>query len=99
MVRRRFFSAVSNHESLGPILRDAAKTPLLRMRRETCEQEQKLRPREFDHDDVLRVAFEQFWRKGVRGTSLSDIARDAGVQRGSLYNAFGSKEALFLCAY
>ena len=58
-----------------------------------------MRPREFDHDDVLRVAFEQFWRKGVRGTSLSDIARDAGVQRGSLYNAFGSKEALFLIAY
>ena len=45
------------------------------------------------------IAFDQFWRKGVRGTSLSDIARDAGVQRGSLYNAFGSKEALFLCAY
>ncbi|PJG53335.1 TetR/AcrR family transcriptional regulator [Bradyrhizobium forestalis] len=58
-----------------------------------------MRPREFDHDDVLRVAFDQFWRKGVRGTSLSDIARDAGVQRGSLYNAFGSKEALFLQAY
>jgi AcrR family transcriptional regulator len=58
-----------------------------------------LRPREFDHDDVLRIAFDQFWRNGVRGTSLSDIARDAGVQRGSLYNAFGSKEALFLQAY
>ncbi|MGQ0680789.1 TetR/AcrR family transcriptional regulator [Bradyrhizobium sp.] len=58
-----------------------------------------MRPREFDHDEVLRIAFEQFWRKGVRGTSLSDIARDAGVQRGSLYNAFGSKEALFLVAY
>jgi len=58
-----------------------------------------LRPREFDHDDVLRIAFDQFWRKGVRGTSLSDIARDAGVQRGSLYNAFGSKESLFLRAY
>jgi TetR/AcrR family transcriptional regulator, transcriptional repressor for nem operon len=58
-----------------------------------------LRPREFDHDEVLRIAFDQFWRKGVRGTSLSDIARDAGVQRGSLYNAFGSKESLFLCAY
>ena len=58
-----------------------------------------MRPREFDHDDVLRIAFDQFWRKGVRGTSLSDIARDAGVQRGSLYNAFGSKEALFLQAY
>ena len=58
-----------------------------------------MRPREFDHDDVLRIAFDQFWRKGVRGTSLADIARDAGVQRGSLYNAFGSKEALFLVAY
>jgi len=58
-----------------------------------------LRPREFDHDDVLRIAFEQFWRNGVRGTSLSDIARETGVQRGSLYNAFGSKEALFLVAY
>jgi TetR/AcrR family transcriptional regulator, transcriptional repressor for nem operon len=58
-----------------------------------------VRPREFDHDDVLRIAFDQFWRKGVRGTSLADIARDAGVQRGSLYNAFGSKQALFLVAY
>ncbi|MGT2503934.1 TetR/AcrR family transcriptional regulator [Bradyrhizobium guangxiense] len=58
-----------------------------------------MRPREFDHDEVLRIAFDQFWRKGVRGASLSDIAREAGVQRGSLYNAFGSKEALFLQAY
>lgn len=58
-----------------------------------------MRPREFDHDEVLRIAFEQFWRNGVRGTSLADIARDAEVQRGSLYNAFGSKEALFLAAY
>jgi len=58
-----------------------------------------VRPREFDHDEVLRIAFDQFWRRGVRGTSLSDIARDAGVQRGSLYNAFGSKQALFLSAY
>ncbi|OAF07661.1 TetR family transcriptional regulator [Bradyrhizobium centrolobii] len=58
-----------------------------------------MRPREFDNDDVLRIALDRFWRNGVRGTSLSDIARDAGVQRGSLYNAFGSKEALFLRAY
>jgi len=62
-------------------------------------EEKDVRPREFDQEDVLRVAFEQFWRKGVRGTQLSDIAREAGVQRGSLYNAFGSKEALFLTAY
>jgi TetR/AcrR family transcriptional regulator, transcriptional repressor for nem operon len=66
---------------------------------ELWDRGENVRPREFDHDDLLRIAFDQFWRKGVRGTSLSDIARDAGVQRGSLYNAFGSKEALFLCAY
>lgn len=58
-----------------------------------------MRPREFDDDEVLRIAFEQFWRNGVRGTSLSDIAREAKVQRGSLYNAYGSKQALFLTAY
>lgn len=58
-----------------------------------------MRPRQFNDQEVLRIAFEQFWRKGVRGTSLAEIARDAGVQRGSLYNAFGSKEALFLSAY
>jgi TetR/AcrR family transcriptional regulator, transcriptional repressor for nem operon len=62
-------------------------------------EERKLRPREFDNDHVLRIAFDQFWRKGARGTSFSDIAREAGVQRGSLYNAFESKEALFLIAY
>jgi hypothetical protein len=32
MVSRRFFSAVSNHEMYVAVLRDAAKTPLLRMR-------------------------------------------------------------------
>lgn len=58
-----------------------------------------MRPRQFDDAEVLRIAFDRFWRSGVRGTSLTDIARDAGVQRGSLYNAFGSKEALFLAAY
>src|SRR3954451_8466460 len=74
-------------------------TFLARVRAGLRPEERNLRPREFDHDDVLRVAFDQFWRKGVRGASLSDIARDAGVQRGSIYNAFGSKESLFLCAY
>src|SRR5690242_20762527 len=72
-----------------------ASSNTVRCRDKECD----VRPREFDHDEVLRIAFEQFWRKGVRVTSLADIARDAGVQRGSLYNAFGSKEALFLVAY
>jgi hypothetical protein len=32
MVRRRFFSAVSNHEDVWPILRDVRKSALLRTR-------------------------------------------------------------------
>jgi TetR/AcrR family transcriptional repressor of nem operon len=59
----------------------------------------QVRPRQFDDAKVLRQAFEQFCRKGVRGTNLSDIAAEVGVLRGSLYNAYGSKEALFLRAY
>lgn len=58
-----------------------------------------MRPRQFQEDELLALAFDSFWRKGVRGTSLADIAREAGMQRGSLYNAYGSKEALFLKAY
>lgn len=58
-----------------------------------------MRPREFDEADVLRIAFEAFRRKGVQAASLTEIAREAGVQRGSLYNAYGSKQALFLLAY
>ncbi len=36
-----------------------------------------------------------FWRKGYEGTSLSDLTKAVGVNRPSLYAAFGDKEALF----
>ncbi len=39
-----------------------------------------------------------FWRQGYEGTSLSDLTRELGVTRPSLYAAFGSKEELFLKA-
>lgn len=58
-----------------------------------------MRPRQFDETEVLRIAFDRFRRQGVHATSLADIAREAGTQRGSLYHAYGSKETLFLTAY
>jgi AcrR family transcriptional regulator len=48
---------------------------------------------------VLDDALALFWRQGVAATSMIDLAAATGVQRGSLYNAYGDKEAIFLRAF
>jgi AcrR family transcriptional regulator len=55
--------------------------------------------RQFDEDEMLADALEIFWRKGLAGTSMIDLAQATGIQRGSLYNAYGDKEQLFLLAF
>ncbi len=53
------------------------------------------RTREFDTDRALERALQVFWCQGYEGTSIEDVVQATGVQRGSLYAAFGSKEGLY----
>lgn len=53
------------------------------------------RPRSFDINEALDRAMEVFWRKGYEGASLPDLTEAMGINRPSLYAAFGNKESLF----
>ena len=56
------------------------------------------RPRAFDVEDALDKALLLFWRKGFLGTSISDLTEAMGINRPSLYAAFGNKESLLRLA-
>ena len=45
-------------------------------------------------EDIRRAAWELFSQFGVDKVSIADIARKAGVSQATIYNNFGSKEAL-----
>lgn len=56
------------------------------------------RPREYDREAALSAATRTFHRQGYAGTSLHDLASAMKMNRPSLYNAFGDKEALYQSA-
>ncbi|WP_438281669.1 TetR/AcrR family transcriptional regulator [Pseudomonas alabamensis] len=54
-----------------------------------------MRSREFDPDAIAEAAMRVFWQRGYAGTSIQDLVEGTGLGRGSLYNAFGSKQGLY----
>ncbi|MCI4663510.1 MAG: TetR/AcrR family transcriptional regulator [Neomegalonema sp.] len=53
------------------------------------------RPPSFDRDQALADACDLFWRKGYNATSVKDLEDALGLKAGSIYGAFGNKEALY----
>ncbi len=56
------------------------------------------RPLAFDPDEKLHQAMMLFWQRGYEATSLKDLVETLDINRFSLYNTFGDKQALFLKA-
>ena len=60
----------------------------------TKEQFESIRQR--SRDTIKQTALELFGRQGYHSTSISAIAKAAGVSKGLMYNYFESKEALLV---
>lgn len=57
------------------------------------------RPRAYEPDVALGKALDLFRRDGFAATSLDDLSAATGMNRPSLYGAFGDKRELFIKSY
>jgi TetR/AcrR family transcriptional repressor of nem operon len=53
------------------------------------------RTRQFDERQALVSAMLVFWEKGYEATSIQNLEQAMGLNRTSIYNAFGNKRAIF----
>src|ERR1041384_4268878 len=60
------------------------------------EPKRRGRPRAYDPQVAIARAAEKFWEAGYAGTSLDDLVAATGMNRPSLYAAFGDKRAIYL---
>jgi AcrR family transcriptional regulator len=56
------------------------------------------RPRAYDPQEALQRATDRLWRSGYSSTSLDEVCAATGMNRPSLYAAFGDKHTLYLKA-
>jgi AcrR family transcriptional regulator len=64
----------------------------------STEPRRRGRPPAYDPQVALKKATDAFWRAGYSGTSLDAITAATGMNKPSLYAAFGDKHALYLAA-
>lgn len=53
------------------------------------------RPPAFDYDEALEKALQLFWAHGYEGTSMAELMQAMGINKTSIYAAYGNKEQLF----
>jgi len=53
------------------------------------------RPKGYDQDQAVLSARDLFWDRGYEATSIGDLETCTGLNRSSIYQAFGSKRGLF----
>ncbi|MBE7636161.1 TetR family transcriptional regulator [Sneathiella sp. P13V-1] len=54
--------------------------------------------KDFDVEEAVDLAMGVFKAKGYKATSITDLSHAMKLNKGSIYNAYGSKKALFLRA-
>jgi TetR/AcrR family transcriptional regulator, copper-responsive repressor len=66
------------------------------MAQNTAPKRPRGRPRAYDPEMALGRAMDAFWTAGFSATSLDQLSEATGMNRPSLYSAFGDKQALYL---
>jgi AcrR family transcriptional regulator len=65
----------------------------------TAEPKRRGRPRAYEPDIALGRALDLFRKSGFAATSLDDLSAATGMNRPSLYGAFGDKRELYIKSY
>ena len=68
-------------------------------RRSPCRTKRRGRPRAYQPEVALGKALDLFRKDGFAATSLDDLSAATGMNRPSLYGAFGDKRELYIKSY